>query len=57
MRKFRIPDQWRQIWEDQQQSGLTISSPKTARNSRLFSMTFFRIFHMFDYSTAMVSAE
>ena len=25
MRKFRSPDQWRQILEDQQQSGLTIS--------------------------------
>ena len=25
MRKFRCPDQWRQILEDQQQSGLTIS--------------------------------
>ena len=25
MRKFRSPDQWRQILKDQQQSGLTIS--------------------------------
>ncbi|WP_407676419.1 IS66 family insertion sequence element accessory protein TnpA [Planctobacterium marinum] len=25
MRKFRSPDQWRQILEDQQRSGLTIS--------------------------------
>ena len=39
MRKFRSPDQWRQILEDQQQSGLTIS--EFCRQHKIYVSCFF----------------
>jgi|Transcript_17005 transposase-like protein len=55
MRKFRSPEQWQQILEDQRQSGLTIS--EFCREHKISTSGFFTQRKKRQSSTAFVSAK